>query len=113
MFKKKPSFRASKDFTPTTTSSSPEPAAAAAAAAAVAPAVVVPEPKPPAPVKKAEVPKPKPSGPPSIVPAGTKRVLVVGKSVVMTADVENCDAVIVQGNLDGNIVAKYVVIMKG
>lgn len=38
---------------------------------------------------------------------------MVGKFVVMTADVENCDAVIVQGNLDGNIKAKYVVIMKG
>lgn len=31
----------------------------------------------------------------------------------MTADVENCDAVIVQGNLDGNIKAKYIVIVKG
>lgn len=31
----------------------------------------------------------------------------------MTADVENCDAVIVQGNLDGVIKAKYIVIMKG
>lgn len=65
-------------------------------------------------VKAAEkVEVPKPTAPPSIVPPGTKRVLVVGKFVVMTADVENCDAVIVQGNLDGNIKAKYIVIMKG
>ena len=107
MFKKKSSsFRgAPKDLVPpTTSSSSPEPAAAAPAPAPV------PAPKPAAVVKK-EVSKPK--QPASIVPPGTKRVLVVGKFVVMTADVENCDAVIVQGNLDGNIKAKYVVIMKG
>lgn len=107
MFKKKSSsFRgAPKDLVPpTTSSSSPEPAAAAPAPA--------PEPAPkPAAVVKKEVSKPK--QPASIVPPGTKRVLVVGKFVVMTADVENCDAVIVQGNLDGNIKAKYVVIMKG
>ncbi len=99
-------MRGPKEFA--TASSSPEPAAATPAPAP-APA---PRP-PPATVKKVEVPKPKAQGPASIVPPGTKRVLVVGKSVIMTADVENCDAVIVQGNLDGNIKAKYVVIMKG
>lgn len=105
MFKKK-SFRGLKEITTATTSSSPEPAGAAAA---VAP---VPRPVAPLPKKKVEAP-PKPVAPPSIVPPGTKRVLVVGKGVVMTADVENCDAVIVQGNLDGNIRAKYIVIMQG
>ena len=54
-----------------------------------------------------------PAEPASILPADTKRVLVVGKYVVMTADVENCDAVIVQGNLDGEIHSKRIVIMKG
>lgn len=78
----------------------------------------VPQPVEPVPqvVEKKMEPKPKPvppPGPPSIIPPGTKRVLVVGKFVVMTADVENCDAVIVQGNLDGNIKAKYIVVMKG
>lgn len=69
---------------------------------------------PPRPVvtKKVEAPK-KPAGPKSIVPPGTKRLLVVGKYVVMNADVRDCDAVIVEGNLDGNIKAKYVVIVKG
>lgn len=105
MFKKK-SFRGLKEITTATTSSSPEPAGAAAAIAPVAPRPVAPLPK-----KKVEAPKP--VGPTSIVPEGTKRVLVVGKGVVMTADVENCDAVIVQGNLDGNIRAKYIVIMQG
>lgn len=79
------------------------------------PEVQPPKPAPaPAPVVKRVEPKPAPpAGPQSIVPPGTKRVLVVGKYVVMTADVENCDAVIVQGNLDGVIKAKYIVIMKG
>lgn len=76
----------------------------------------VPVPQPEPEVKKVE-PKPKPTspttGPQSIIPPETKRVLVVGKFVVMTADVESCDAVIVQGNLDGNIKAKYIVIKKG
>eukprot|EP00903_Cladosiphon_okamuranus_P013400 g12487.t1 len=108
MFKKKSSsFRGAKDLAPpTTSSSSPEPTTAVPAPA------TAPAPAPRPPVLK-EVSKPKPTGPASIVPPGTKRVLVVGKFVVMTADVENCDAVIVQGNLDGNIKAKYVVIMKG
>lgn len=76
----------------------------------------VPVPQPEPEVKKVE-PKPKPTSPStgqqSIIPPETKRVLVVGKFVVMTADVESCDAVIVQGNLDGNIKAKYIVIKKG
>lgn len=110
MFKKKASFRGTKELTTPlrTTSSSPEPKNASVPAVAA-----VPKPPPTTVAKKVEVAKPKPVGPASIVPAGTKRVLVVGKFVVMTADVENCDAVIVQGNLDGNIKAKYVVIMKG
>ncbi|CAM9785408.1 unnamed protein product [Pylaiella littoralis] len=98
MFKKKPSFRSTKEISipVRTLSSSPEPKPSSTPAAT-----------------RVEVPKPKPTAPASIVPAGTKKVLVVGKFVVMTADVENCDAVIVQGNLDGNIKAKYVVVMKG
>lgn len=105
MFKKKSSFRSTKDFNTPTTSLSPEPSTNTN--------LGLPAPRPP-PVQKVEpAPKPKPAAPTSIVPPGTKRVLVVGKFVVMTADVENCDAVIVQGNLDGNIKAKYVVIMKG
>lgn len=115
MFKKKASFRGTSStakeintsLRTATSSSSPE--------SSTTPAVPTANKPPQSPVaKKVEVvAKPKPVGPTSIVPAGTKRVLVVGKFVVMTADVENCDAVIVQGNLDGNIKAKYVVIMKG
>lgn len=83
-----------------------DPAAASPVEAALPPPNTAPPP-----VVKIE-PKKKAS-PPSIVPPGTQRVLVVGKFVVMTADVSNCDAVIVQGNLDGEVKAKYIVIMKG
>lgn len=105
MFKKKSSFRgATKGVGSMQTGSfSPE--------SGVADSPTLPRPPPTAIPKKVEAPKP--STPASIVPPGTKRVLVVGKYVVMTADVDSCDAVIVQGNLDGNIKAKYIVIMKG
>lgn len=79
----------------------------------VPPAEEAPPVHPPTPVEKKEETNNKPTIPPGIIPTDTERVLVVGKFVVMTADVENCDKVIVQGNLDGTIRSKYIVIMKG
>lgn len=105
MFRKNKSFRSSKDVTTVAEAAAPVQTLIPDKAPVAAPSPVVEKPEP----KKAVVP----AGPSSIVPPGTKRVLVVGKYVVMTADVENCDAVVVQGNLDGNIKAKYIVIMKG
>lgn len=79
----------------------------------VPPAEEAPPVLPPTPVEKKEESNNKPAIPPGIIPTNTERVLVVGKFVVMTADVENCDTVIVQGNLDGTIRSKYIVITKG
>lgn len=109
MFKKKHSFRGSKELPGlVTSSSSPDTAIVSNNPHESLP----PRPPPMHVAKKVDVSRGSPQ-PTSIVPPGTKRVLVVGKGVIMTADVEHCDAVIVQGNLDGNITAKYVVIMKG
>ncbi|CAM9351218.1 unnamed protein product, partial [Choristocarpus tenellus] len=66
----------------------------------------VPEPKP---VKKVV----KPPSPKSIVPPGTTKVLEVGTFVIMNADISDCDAVIVRGNLDGKIETKYLVVQRG
>ncbi|CAM9511882.1 unnamed protein product [Ascophyllum nodosum] len=120
VFGRRKSYRASKEIAGPTFSSSSSDPAAGGALLGVPPGQtqhLLPLPSaPPAHVEKKNETNSMPANPAepaSILPADTKRVLVVGKYVVMTADVENCDAVIVQGNLDGEIHSKRIVIMKG
>lgn len=46
-------------------------------------------------------------------PAHAERVLVVGKGVVLTANVTSCDKVIVEGQFQGNIKTATFILAEG
>ncbi|CAM9338745.1 unnamed protein product [Choristocarpus tenellus] len=80
--------------------------------------ITVPE-KEPVANSRAPLPDPSPAnifGPcieEKIIPLGTERLLIVGHGVTVEGKVSYCDAVIVEGDFDGTINAKYVVLKEG